>query len=52
MEIPLPPLQVQKEILAEIEGYQEEIRNYALQITNFEVPREDSQGGKQSLGQR
>jgi restriction endonuclease S subunit len=32
-EIPLPPLEVQKEIVAEIEGYQEEIRNYELQIT-------------------
>ncbi len=31
--IPLPPLEVQKEIVAEIEGYEEEIRNYELQIT-------------------
>ena len=31
---PLPPLSVQQEIVAEIEGYQEEIRNYELQITN------------------
>ncbi len=33
LEIPLPPLEVQKEIVAEIEGYEEEIRNYELQIT-------------------
>ncbi len=33
IQIPLPPLDVQKEIVAEIEGYQEEIRNYELQIT-------------------
>ncbi len=33
-QIPLPPLDVQKEIVAEIEGYQEEIRNYELQIKN------------------
>lgn len=33
IQIPLPPLEVQKEIVAEIEGYQEEIRNYELQIT-------------------
>jgi type I restriction enzyme M protein len=33
LQIPLPPLEVQKEIVAEIEGYQEEIRNYELQIT-------------------
>jgi type I restriction enzyme M protein len=32
--IPLPPLEVQKEIVAEIEGYQEEIRNYEFQIKN------------------
>jgi type I restriction enzyme M protein len=34
IKIPLPPLALQKEIVAEIEGYQEEIRNYKLQITN------------------
>jgi type I restriction enzyme M protein len=32
-QIPLPPLEVQKEIVAEIEGYQQEIRNYELEIT-------------------
>lgn len=32
-KIPLPPLEVQKEIVAEIEGYQQEIRNYELEIT-------------------
>lgn len=31
-QIPLPPLSVQQEIVAEIEGYQEEIKNYELQI--------------------
>ena len=29
----LPPLEVQKDIVAEIEGYQEEMRNYELEIT-------------------
>jgi hypothetical protein len=33
LQIPLPPLEVQKEIVAEIEGYQQEIRNYELEIT-------------------
>ena len=33
IQIPLPPLEVQKEIVAEIEGYQEEITNYELAIT-------------------
>jgi type I restriction-modification system DNA methylase subunit len=33
LQIPLPPLEVQKEIVAEIEGYQQEIKNYELQIT-------------------
>ncbi len=33
IKIPLPPLEVQKEIVAEIEGYQQEIRNYELEIT-------------------
>ena len=32
-QIPLPPLEVQKEIVAEIEGYQLEIKNYELEIT-------------------
>ena len=32
-QIPLPPLDVQKEIVAEIEGYQLEIKNYELEIT-------------------
>lgn len=32
-QIPLPPLEVQKEIVAEIEGYQQEIKNYELEIT-------------------
>jgi len=31
--IPLPPLAVQKEIVSEIDAYQEEIANYELQIT-------------------
>lgn len=33
LQIPLPPLDVQKEIVAEIEGYQQEIKNYELEIT-------------------
>ncbi|MDF7805881.1 N-6 DNA methylase [Pontiellaceae bacterium B12219] len=33
LQIPLPPLAVQQEIVAEIEGYQEEITNYELEIT-------------------
>ena len=33
LPIPLPPLDVQKEIVAEIEGYQQEIKNYELEIT-------------------
>jgi type I restriction enzyme M protein len=33
IQIPLPPLEVQKEIVAEIEGYQQEIKNYELEIT-------------------
>ncbi len=33
-KIPLPPLDVQQAIVAEIEGYQEEIKNYELQIRN------------------
>ncbi|WP_372845714.1 N-6 DNA methylase [Pontiella sp.] len=33
IQIPLPPLAVQQEIVAEIEGYQEEITNYELEIT-------------------
>ena len=33
LQIPLPPLEVQKEIVAEIEGYQQEIQNYELEIT-------------------
>lgn len=32
LQIPLPPLEVQREIVAEIEGYQKEIENYELQI--------------------
>ncbi len=32
-QIPLPPLEVQKEIVAEIEGYQQAIKNYELEIT-------------------
>ena len=31
--LPLPPLEVQREIVSEIEGYQEEIKNYELEIT-------------------
>ena len=33
LQIPLPPLEVQREIVTEIEGYQEEIANYELAIT-------------------
>ena len=33
-QIPLPPLEIQQEIVAEIEAYQGEIRNYELQIKN------------------
>ncbi len=33
LQIPLPPLKIQQEIVAEIEGYQEEITNYELAIT-------------------
>ena len=32
-EIPLPPLEIQQQIVAEIEGYEEEIANYKLKIT-------------------
>ena len=32
IEIPLPPLDEQERIVAELEGYQEEIRNYELRI--------------------
>ncbi len=34
LRIPLPPLEVQREIVAEIEGYQKKIRNYELEIAN------------------
>ncbi len=34
VRVPLPPLAVQKEIVAEIEGYQTEIANFELQIRN------------------
>jgi restriction endonuclease S subunit len=33
LQIPLPPLSVQQEIVAEIEGHQQEIGNYELEIT-------------------
>jgi type I restriction enzyme M protein len=33
LEIPLPPLEIQQQIVAEIEGYEEEITNYKLKIT-------------------
>jgi restriction endonuclease S subunit len=33
VKIPLSPLEVQREIVAEIEGYQQEIKNYELEIT-------------------
>ena len=33
IQIPLPPLEIQKEIVAEIEGYQKEIENYEFEIT-------------------
>ena len=33
-QIPLPPLEIQQEIVAEIEAYHGEIRNYELQIKN------------------
>lgn len=33
LEIPLPPLEIQQQIVAEIEGYEEEIANYKLKIT-------------------
>ena len=36
-EIPLPPLEIQKEIVAEIENYQKEITNYELGITNCQA---------------
>ncbi len=32
IKIPLPPIAIQKEIVAEIEGYQKEITNYELRI--------------------
>ena len=35
-QIPLPPLAIQEEIVAEIEGYQEEIENYKLKINSLE----------------
>ena len=34
IQIPLPPLEVQRELVAEIEGYQKAIRNYELKIKN------------------
>ncbi len=34
LTIPLPPLEVQHQIVAEIEGYQEEITNLELRIKN------------------
>ena len=34
LQIPLPPLDIQKDIVAEIEGYQQEIRNCECQITS------------------
>ncbi len=33
IEIPLPPLEIQQQIVAEIEGYEVEITNYKLKIT-------------------
>ena len=36
IEIPLPPLEVQREIIAEIEDHQTEIRNLKIQIAEHE----------------
>ena len=36
LKIPLPPLSIQEEIVAEIEGYQREIENYKLKIIILE----------------
>ncbi len=36
LQIPLPPLSIQEEIVAEIEGYQKEIENYKLKIIELE----------------
>ncbi len=36
LKIPLPPLSIQEEIVAEIEGYQKKIENYKLKITEKE----------------
>lgn len=36
IEIPLPPLEIQKQIVAEIEGYQKDIESLKLEISNKE----------------
>lgn len=41
IEIPLPPLEIQKQIVAEIEGYQKEIENLKLEISNKEQKIKD-----------
>ena len=35
IQIPLPSLEVQGEIVSEIEGYQEKIKNYEMKITKY-----------------
>jgi len=47
-QIPLPPLEVQKEILAEIEGYQNEIERLKTEIANQE--KKHPKINSQSLG--
>ena len=34
IEIPLPPLEVQRKIVADIEGYEKKIGNYEVEIAN------------------
>lgn len=41
LQIPLPPLAIQEEIVAEIEGYQREIENYKSKINALEFATKD-----------
>ena len=42
IKIPLPPLEVQKEIVAKIEGYQQDIEEAQTAITRLEQNVEDT----------
>ena len=44
IRIPLPPLEVQKEIVAEIKGYQKVIENAQAEINHFEKKIQDAIG--------